>query len=92
MITVGYGDLVAKNQYEILYSMVVMLTSCVIYAYQVSAMRKILFTTQEKDYKLEYYLNCINQYMQMLKVPLDLKLKVSAYVEYYWSNKSRDSE
>lgn len=30
--------------------------------------------------------------MQTLNVPLDLKLKVSAYVEYYWSTKSRDNE
>lgn len=49
MSSTGYGDVVPKNNYEILYATIMMFSSCLIYAYQVSSIWKILYTSREKD-------------------------------------------
>ncbi|KAL4432955.1 hypothetical protein ABPG74_014469 [Tetrahymena malaccensis] len=91
ILTVGYGDITPKEPNEVVVTIICMLISCVIFAYCINSIWEILQDLKKKEVKYMEIMNAINRYMRDKSVNTQLKLKIRAYIQYYYKKqKSRD--
>ncbi|CAD8069196.1 unnamed protein product [Paramecium sonneborni] len=90
MVTVGYGDITARNKYEILTSNVMMIFSSCIFAYSMNSIGIILKSINDSKLNYRRNMTCINSYMQQNQVDQAIQEKVRNYVKYL-HQKEQDS-
>ncbi len=85
MLTVGYGDVVPKNRYEVLFDIVAEFTSCLVFAYSVNKIWEIKNELNDKKEKYQRKSNLINRFMRDKNVKSELRGKVNAYLVHFYT-------
>ncbi|CAD8055342.1 unnamed protein product [Paramecium primaurelia] len=82
MVTVGYGDITARNKYEILTSNIMMIFSSCIFAYSMNSIGIILKSINDSKLNYRRTITSINSYMQQNQVDQSISEKVRNYIKY----------
>ena len=62
MMTVGYGDIVPQNEYEIIVCILTIAVGCVVYAYNINSIGMILQKLNKENAEFDHKIN-INKFM-----------------------------
>jgi hypothetical protein len=68
MISVGYGDIVPKNQFEVIITIIIMFLSCILFAYSFNLIVEIIQETKERKKYFDHYVSTFNRHMRDRKV------------------------
>ncbi|CAD8065372.1 unnamed protein product [Paramecium sonneborni] len=90
MVTVGYGDITGRNNYEILTSNIMMIFSSCIFAYSMNSIGNILKSINDSKLNYRRTISAINNYMQKNQVDQQVQGKVRNYIKYL-NSKEQDS-
>lgn len=82
--TVGFGDIAPQTIYEKGFTILFILTACVIFAYTINEIGIILQNINKRTREFKKTMNAINGYMKFKNIHFDLKIKVRNYLEYIW--------
>lgn len=76
LFTVGYGDITAKNKYEYVFSVFLLIISCLVYANLFSSI-SVKFTSTERRYEIiEMKKRTLQSYDRTSCIPETLKLRI----------------
>lgn len=84
MMTVGYGDLTAHNKAEILFSLVVIVFGCVVYAYNLNSVGLVLHEIYKKKSAFQKKIDVINNFMNRKRIDNNLQNRVQEYLHFIW--------
>ncbi|CAK56044.1 unnamed protein product (macronuclear) [Paramecium tetraurelia] len=84
MTTVGYGDITAKNNLELLINNLTMLIASIVFAYSVNSIG--IFVSNMYKGAMEYSrsVTLINTFMSKNKIQFELQTRIRSYLEYIW--------
>ena len=82
--TVGFGDIVAQNIVERIFTILFIYTACVIFAYTINRIGMIVQNINKKEFEFKRTMNTINGYMKIKNIGFELKIKIRNYLEYIW--------
>lgn len=88
MMTVGYGDISPKNEYETLIAMIVAVFGCGVYAYNINSVGMILQDLNRKNQEFGRNIDLISQFMKRKKINKDLQMRVREYLRYIWQEEN----
>jgi len=82
--TVGYGDIVARNDRERIFATVFVFLACGIFAYCISSIGVFLqeISKENEDYWKD--IGIANRFMKKNNISFDIKARVNKYIEYLW--------
>ncbi|KAL4487255.1 hypothetical protein ABPG73_005765 [Tetrahymena malaccensis] len=85
MITVGYGDIYAVNETEMVLCIFTMIIACGLFAYSINQIGVIFeqFGKEQKEKEGNMYI--INRYMNQNQISSHFQYQIRQYLEYYWS-------
>ncbi|KAL4500332.1 hypothetical protein ABPG72_003283 [Tetrahymena utriculariae] len=85
MITVGYGDIYAVNETEMVLCVFTMIIACGLFAYSINQIGVIFeqFGKEQKEKEGNMYI--INRYMNQNQISSHFQYQIRQYLEYYWS-------
>ena len=88
MLTVGYGDIAAKNTIECIFCIINMFICCGVYGYSLNLIGSILDQYSANNRNYQEKLRVINKYLWLKNISIDLRLKVKKFFEhkYYYDN------
>ncbi|CAD8178794.1 unnamed protein product [Paramecium pentaurelia] len=86
MVTVGYGDVTAGNQYEILYSNFAMFISSLVFAYSMNSIGIIIKNIQVSSSFYKKNLILMNSYMKNNLVSDSIQNRVRNFLKYQAEN------
>ncbi|CAD8163020.1 unnamed protein product [Paramecium octaurelia] len=91
MVTVGYGDITPKNNYEMAFANVAMFFSSCVFAYSMNAIGILLkgFNDVKQNYKKSVII--MNQYMKSNNVDDEIQNKVRNNLKYLIQNQEGDN-
>ncbi len=92
MTTLGYGDVVPKNQNEKIFGSIMALISCVIFAFISNQISNITSQIVENSSMLRQKIMIINKYMKRRKICIALQQKIRKYIEYLHNVKVEENE
>ncbi|CAD8213472.1 unnamed protein product [Paramecium octaurelia] len=84
MTTVGYGDITAKNDLELLINNLTMFIGSIVFAYSVNSIGIFVSNMYKGTMEYNRTVSLINTYMSKNKIQFDLQTKVRSYLEYIW--------
>ncbi|CAD8093113.1 unnamed protein product [Paramecium sonneborni] len=92
MVTVGYGDVVPQNIYEVICAIIMIFFASVVFAFSINAIGVIFsnIDLQKQSYKRNLLL--INQYMNSNEVSLQLQSRVRNYLKYYYEQQVKGNK
>jgi hypothetical protein len=82
MITVGYGDVVPKNDIECIFAIITMFFTGMVYAYSLNSIGNIIENINKVNKNYKNDMEIIHKFMREENVRIDLRTKVSNYIEY----------
>ena len=84
MITVGYGDITPKNNYELICCNITMFLACGVFAFSINSIGIMLqaIYKDENDYKNKLHL--INRFLLKSQITNKLSNKIKSYLDYIW--------
>lgn len=88
MMTVGYGDISPKNEFETLIAMIVVVFGCGVYAYNINSIGMILQDLNRKNQEFTRNINIISQFMKRKKINKDLQMRVREYLRFIWQEEN----
>lgn len=88
MATIGYGDIVAQNNYERLVSIVIMAVGVTLFGYVIGTISSLVsnFDAQASLYDEQMLL--VKEYIISRSMPTHLRTRVQEHFEYYYQNRS----
>ncbi|CAK68206.1 unnamed protein product (macronuclear) [Paramecium tetraurelia] len=84
MTTVGYGDITAKNDLELLINNLTMFIGSIVFAYSVNSIGIFVSNMYKGTMEYNRTVSLINTYMSKNKIQFELQTKVRSYLEYIW--------
>ncbi len=72
MTTVGYGDVRPVNRNEMIYSMIIMILACAIFAYIIGSIGGAIAKQFQEETEHKKQTVNINRYMRRNKIPFDV--------------------
>ncbi|KAM3138826.1 hypothetical protein pb186bvf_009029 [Paramecium bursaria] len=84
MATVGYGDIVGQNPYEIICSSILIIFSCGIFAFSINSIGMILNNINQSQSHYKRTLLLINEHMLQNDVSTQLQNKIRNYLKYFY--------
>lgn len=84
MMTVGYGDIVPQNEYEIVVCILTIAVGCVVYAYNINSIGMILQKLNKENAEFDHKINIINKFMVRKNIHLDLQRRIREYLRFLW--------
>lgn len=90
MLTVGYGDVTAKNPTEVLVSVVTMLFACVIFGILVSTFSGIFADYNKNKTAFETKMYTINRFMRDKRIDDQTQVRVRDFFSFLHAEKIRD--
>jgi uncharacterized membrane protein YvlD (DUF360 family) len=82
MVTVGYGDVSAQNDLEVLIATCTMFVTCGVFAFAINAIGLALSNMRDEKLKTRKIMTIINDYMALHQVDHELQGRVRNYLEY----------
>ena len=92
MTTVGYGDIVAGSDAELLYSSVAMLVGVTVFGYIVGSVVSLVARMSETTQRQKERLEEVKNYMNEKGLSASLQRRVKKYYEHYLSQRSAFDE
>lgn len=92
MTTVGYGDVHATNNPEMVYSIICMIAGATVFGYIVGSMASIVNRLNYGDSRYKEKMDEVAEYLRERNVSPDLRKKIRRYYEYYLARKSAFDE
>ncbi|CAD8055724.1 unnamed protein product [Paramecium primaurelia] len=86
MVTVGYGDITPKNQFEVTFATIMMLLSSCMFAYTMNSIGVIVKTIYDQQTKFKRTLILMNQFMSKNEVDSQIQRRVKNYIKYNIEN------
>ncbi|CAD8111261.1 unnamed protein product [Paramecium primaurelia] len=84
MTTVGYGDITAKNDLELLINNLTMFIGSIVFAYSVNSIGIFVSNMYKGTIEYSRTVSLINTYMSKNKIQFELQTKIRSYLEYIW--------
>lgn len=82
MNTVGFGDIVPRNDWEKIFAIFFIYFACYIFAFSLNIIGIIIQTLNKKSSSLNSALLTLNVYMLQKQIPLDLRVRIRKYLEF----------
>ena len=82
LITLGYGDITPKNEYEVSFVVLVNLIGCGIFAYGINSIGTILSAMSSKESHFKKDRRILNRFMNRNSLDNELQDRVRKYFEY----------
>ncbi|CAD8065662.1 unnamed protein product [Paramecium sonneborni] len=86
MVTVGYGDITPKNQFEVTFATIMMLSSSCMFAYTMNSIGVIVKTIYDQQTKFKRTLILMNQFMSKNEVDQQIQRRVKNYIKHNIEN------
>ncbi|CAD8153971.1 unnamed protein product [Paramecium octaurelia] len=86
MVTVGYGDITPKNQSEVTFATIIMLSSSCMFAYNMNSIGVIVKAIYDQQTKFKRTLILMNQFMSKNQVDQQIQRRVKNYIKYNIGN------
>ncbi|KAL4473721.1 hypothetical protein ABPG74_022585 [Tetrahymena malaccensis] len=86
MITVGYGDITPQNYIEAIFTILIMFTTAIFWAFFLGKVGKIIDTLAKQDKLFNKNMGIIHQMMREERVDISLRIKISNYLSYFYKN------
>ena len=84
MTTVGYGDIVAQNDSEKLYSIMSMVIGTSVFAFLVGSVSRLVASLDETSSMYRSKMNFIREYMSYQELPPDLQHRIKSFYSNCW--------
>ena len=88
MTAVGYGDIIAENDYERLYALTTQLVGAAYFGFLIGNISTLLETIDVRSSALKSKMNELREYMKDRRLPAELQSRIKKHYTYYLSNKS----
>ena len=88
IMTVGYGDISAQNEYEALFSIFSIIFGSGLYGFILNSIGVILQNNQKKDQYLRNDLTVINNFMERKNIDIKLQRKIQEYLNFLWNEQN----
>ncbi|CAK70762.1 unnamed protein product (macronuclear) [Paramecium tetraurelia] len=86
MVTVGYGDITPKNQVEVAFVSIVMISSSCMFAYSMNSIGVIVKTIYDEKTRFKRTLILMNQFMSKNEVDSQIQSRVKNYIKFSIEN------
>ncbi|CAD8116964.1 unnamed protein product [Paramecium sonneborni] len=84
MTTVGYGDITAQNDLELLINNITMFVASIVFAYSVNSIGIFVSNMYKGTMEYSRSVTLINTFMSKNKIQFDLQTRIRSYLEYIW--------
>ncbi|CAD8187950.1 unnamed protein product [Paramecium octaurelia] len=84
MTTVGYGDITAQNNSELLINNITMFVASIVFAYSVNSIGIFVSNMYKGTMEYSRSVTLINTFMSKNKIQFDLQTRIRSYLEYIW--------
>ncbi|CAD8081242.1 unnamed protein product [Paramecium primaurelia] len=84
MTTVGYGDITAQNDLELLINNITMFVASIVFAYSVNSIGIFVSNMYKGTMEYSRTVTLINTFMSKNKIQFDLQTRIRSYLEYIW--------
>ncbi|CAD8051279.1 unnamed protein product [Paramecium primaurelia] len=84
MTTVGYGDITAKNNLELLINNLTMFIASIVFAYSVNSIGIFVSNMYKGTMEYSRSVTLINTFMSKNKIQFELQTRIRSYLEYIW--------
>lgn len=88
MTAVGYGDIVAENDGEMLYTILTQLVGAAYFGFLIGNISTLLETIDVRATALKAKMNELREYMKERRLPKELQQRIKKHYTYYLSHKS----
>lgn len=92
LCTVGYGDITAKNFFEMFFVSCVMLLGTLVFGYTVNSVGIIISRMDERQKDLAEKMSVIDAFFNKAALGENLKTKVKEYIQYVWTTEDKNGE
>ncbi|CAK78550.1 unnamed protein product (macronuclear) [Paramecium tetraurelia] len=92
MTTVGYGDITAQSQLEIIYVDIIMFLSSGVFAYSMNSIGMILKNLQDSKIKYKRSLLQMNTFMSKNQVEPQIQSRIRNYLKYYIEQEQNENQ
>ncbi|CAD8051799.1 unnamed protein product [Paramecium primaurelia] len=82
MVTVGYGDITPKNQVEVTFVSIVMISSSCMFAYSMNSIGVIVKTIYDEKTRFKKTLILMNKFMSNNEVDSQIQSRVKNYIKF----------
>ena len=87
LTTVGYGDIVAVNDREYLFTICVIVLGTFILIYVLAKLEKIVANIDVASTLANRKAEVLHEYIQLRNLPVKLELKINEYIELVWKQR-----
>ncbi|CAK91401.1 unnamed protein product (macronuclear) [Paramecium tetraurelia] len=84
MTTVGYGDITAKNDAELLINNLTMFIASIVFAYSVNSIGIFVSNMYKGTMEYSRSVTLINTFMSKNSIQFELQTRIRSYLEYIW--------
>ena len=88
MTTVGYGDIHAKSDTEMVFSLFAMAIGGIFYGYLIANISNLVNTQNQNDRRYVEKMNEIRAYVAARRVPRELRRRLMKYYKHYFTEKT----
>ncbi|CAD8178590.1 unnamed protein product [Paramecium pentaurelia] len=92
MTTVGYGDITAQSQLEIIFVDIIMFLSSGVFAYSMNSIGMILKNLQDSKMKYKRSLLQMNTFMSKNQVEPQIQSRIRNYLKYYIEQEQNENQ
>ena len=87
LTTVGYGDIIPKTTFQMMYTIIIMMLGAGVYGYVIGNVASLI--TNINAAKINYLkkMDSINAFLRFRKIPFPLQEKVLDYQSYLWESR-----
>ncbi|EWS73104.1 cation channel family protein (macronuclear) [Tetrahymena thermophila SB210] len=85
MNTIGYGDITAINNEEIIFCSIVMILACGMFGYSLNQIGRIFEILFRDSDCLRENIAIMNTYMKQKQISQSLQFQIRQYLQYYWN-------
>lgn len=92
MTTVGYGDITPKNNFQILYAVIIMILGVGTYGYVIANLSSYFGNIDTARSEFTRKMGIINAFLVYRDIPSELENRIRSYYSYIWDNRLDHNE
>jgi hypothetical protein len=92
LTTVGYGDVTAQTESELVWAIVMMISGTAFFAWSTGTFASILRKLDEEDVELRTKLRSLNDFMGKAGLDMDIRTDIQSCLEHHWRKQSKNKK